>query len=325
MQPLPIDLVRHARLGAFWHRQQSVLTGILDQIIVPGSRIWYLDYPVNTNVGDLLLYHGTEAWLSKRGHQVLRRGSIFDFRFPPIPDGVIIVCQGGGNLGDLYPHQDFREALVRHYPGNRIVFLPQTMHYLSADRLARSTQRLSGHADLHLLLRDRGSLALAREHFPKCNTYLAPDMAVMLYPFPRTIAPRSRRARLCLLRRDRERAATTAVATESCDWSGDWRQLLGARRYIGLRLLQGIIIVLGRFGSSRLTAALWHSASKEIIKHCACSLRGADFIETSRLHGHIFASLLGVPNRLHDNSYGKNSAYYRAWHAAMPLSGRYLT
>jgi pyruvyl transferase EpsO len=47
-------------------------------------------------------------------------------------------------------------------------------------------------------------------------------------------------------------------------------------------------------------------------------------VETSRLHGFIFASLLGVPSRLHDNSYGKNAAYHKSWHTDMPVRGSAL-
>ena len=36
-------------------------------------------------------------------------------------------------------------------------------------------------------------------------------------------------------------------------------------------------------------------------------------VETSRLHGHILSSLLGKPNTVIDNSYGKNANYYYTW------------
>jgi len=37
------------------------------------------------------------------------------------------------------------------------------------------------------------------------------------------------------------------------------------------------------------------------------------FVITDRLHAHVLAVLLGIPNVAIDNSYGKISALYRSW------------
>lgn len=311
-------------MDTFWRRQQSVLTGVLDELIPFASRVCYLDYPVYSNVGDLLIYHGTEAWLAQRHCEVITRRSIYDFRFLPMARDVTILCQGGGNFGDRYRHQALREAVVARYPGNRVVFLPQTLHYRSAARLEQSSQRLNAHGDLHLLLRDRTSHAIAQAHFPRCNTYLVPDMAVMLYPIPCGDAPTERFSRLCLFRRDAERRRQASPPTLGrCDWEGDWKQLLGSH-YIALRVFQALIMLVGRWGPAVQSAILWRRFTARVLRHCVASLHTADCVETSRLHGHILASLLGVPSRLHDNNYGKNSAYYRCWHTEMPIHGQTL-
>jgi pyruvyl transferase EpsO len=36
-------------------------------------------------------------------------------------------------------------------------------------------------------------------------------------------------------------------------------------------------------------------------------------VVTDRLHGHILSVLLGIPNVLMDNSYGKNQSFYATW------------
>ena len=43
-------------------------------------------------------------------------------------------------------------------------------------------------------------------------------------------------------------------------------------------------------------------------------------VTTNRMHCHILASLLGVPNVVFDNCYGKCSAYFEAWHAELPFT-----
>ncbi|EJF08306.1 polysaccharide pyruvyl transferase family protein, partial [Pontibacter sp. BAB1700] len=41
---------------------------------------------------------------------------------------------------------------------------------------------------------------------------------------------------------------------------------------------------------------------------------------TTRLHGHIFSLLLGIPSIFLDNSYGKNSRFYNTWLKDVPQS-----
>jgi pyruvyl transferase EpsO len=323
MQSQPQSNNTQLSLDVFWRQQQRCLLGTLDRVVPPRSAVCYLDYPVYSNVGDLLIYHGTESWLAQRGHDVVSRASLYDFAFARIPEYVTIVCQGGGNFGDLYRHQAFRESVVEHYPANRIVFLPQSLHYHNEAGLHESSRRLCNHTDLHLLMRDTESLGVAERSFPNCRHYLMPDMAVMLHPFPKPDATPRTRQRLCLFRADVERSMTQPTPNGLCDWSGDWKQLLGPR-YIALRALQAGIVLGGMLFPNAVSAAAWHAFTRNIIRHCAIFISTAQLVETSRLHGHILASLLGIPSRLHDNSYGKNSAYYRLWHSDMPLPGQSL-
>ncbi|WP_295543734.1 polysaccharide pyruvyl transferase family protein [uncultured Thiohalocapsa sp.] len=300
----------------FWERQQRELTSVLTSLIPAGSRVLYLDYPVHTNVGDLLVLAGTERLLRRSQLRVVARHSIHDFRFPQLEPGIVLLCQGGGNFGDLYKHQAFREKVVSSYLRHRIVFLPQTIHYRGSRRLQQSAQVLNAHADLHLILRDHASFALARRYFAHCRTYLAPDAAAMLYPLCVSGKRASPGPRLCLWRTDVEARPDEPPAAVHCDWAGDWRSLLGYRHWL-LRGIQGVIMLLGRFTPDAV-AAIWRAMAGRAVQHCAATLSQATFVETSRLHGHILATLLGVPNRLYDNSYGKNRAYYECWHADHP-------
>ena len=58
---------------------------------------------------------------------------------------------------------------------------------------------------------------------------------------------------------------------------------------------------------------MWYHHSMDVITRCQNIFLNYDNIITSRLHGHIFACLLGIPNEVCDNSYGKNSGYYNQW------------
>ena len=47
--------------------------------------------------------------------------------------------------------------------------------------------------------------------------------------------------------------------------------------------------------------------TQRIVKRVAQVFLANDKVTTTRLHGHIFSCLLEIPNRVCDNSYGKNN------------------
>lgn len=74
------------------------------EVVPPKSEIYYIDYPVYNNGGDLLIMKGTEAFFKDNDIKVLRRYSVWDVPFPlDIPRNAIIVLQGGGNFGIYIP------------------------------------------------------------------------------------------------------------------------------------------------------------------------------------------------------------------------------
>jgi len=303
-----------------WKGMHTTLRAALDRC-VPGDRpLVYLDYPVHRNVGDLLIYQGTRKWLTERSAQVLGSWNVRNFAFPELPAGNVILLHGGGNFGDLYPvHQAFRERIVRRYPANRIVVLPQTLHFSKAASLNATADILNAHRDLHLLVRDPYSQEIVQNHFTSSSCQLAPDMASFLYPLTDVSPENDHTGTLYLLRRDIEATSGDASAAASDVDSVDWADLLGSYRWT-MRAFQTANLLFGRRMPGRLFEARWHEVARRAIEHCATEFRANGHIVTSRLHGHILASLLGIPNTLLDNSYGKNSRYYDAWHASLPFA-----
>jgi pyruvyl transferase EpsO len=114
---------------------------VLNSVLPEGCEVVFLGFPTYLNVGDLLIEQGTERFFQSRRcrvrgrysdkycWQLLQRG-----KMPRIGGGTVLVLQGGGNFGDLYGmHQPTREAIVRNYPRNRIVLLPQTAFFKRAE------------------------------------------------------------------------------------------------------------------------------------------------------------------------------------------------
>ncbi len=319
----PPDPPTQEELESFWSGQQHMLGDLLAAKIPAGATVAMLDYPVHGNTGDHLIMLGTERWTIRHGLNVVGRWHADNFRYPRFSKDTILVCHGGGNLGDLYRYQRFRERVIRAYPDHRVVILPQTIYYRSPERLQQSAAQMRSHADLHLFVRDRRSLELAREAFPTCHSVLAPDMAAFLFPLEQQLdceLPRTARRELfCLFRRDMERTDVAARAGLKGQRCLDWDDLAPQHRLFIL----GVIAcgyAFGKIVPHRYAARWWHNFCRRRAVHAAQEMAASKCVLTNRLHGHILACLLGVPNLVFDNSYGKCTDYFQAWHESLSFT-----
>jgi pyruvyl transferase EpsO len=304
-------------LAAFWTDQQARLAETLAPAVPAGSTVALLDYPVHGNTGDHLILLGTEQWLRSINANVLGRWHVDNFPFARLPPETILLCQGGGNFGDIYRFQRFRERVIGAYPDHRIVMLPQTIHYRDPARLRHSAAVLANHRDLWLFVRDRRSLSIATDAFANARPQIAPDMATFLFPVDETLGctlpEEPSRDVLNFFRRDRERTATP-VRT-SIDWDDiDPHHRLFVLGSIATGFLFGTIIPAG------YASRFWLDFCRGRVLRAARLVADHRLVITNRMHCHILASLLGVPNVVFDNSYGKCSAYFDAWHAELPFA-----
>src|SRR5262245_47802474 len=104
----------HAALMAALGERHDALA----DIVPPGAPGIYFDVPVHHNVGDLLIYAGTEALLARFGWRVTHRFSVFDYShfLDAVTDEHVLLLHGGGNMGDLWPeHEPMRQDLLRRF------------------------------------------------------------------------------------------------------------------------------------------------------------------------------------------------------------------
>lgn len=289
------------------------LVGLLK--FLPTDRpVVYLDYPVHLNFGDLLIMRGTERFFRIYGHRIISRAAYMNFvagAASPITPETIIALHGGGNFGDLYPvHQNFREAMVRRFPNNRIVVLPQSVYFSSPLALERSARIFRQHRDLFLCVRDHASLRQVGAKFTE-NVVLMPDMAHQLWRAARPPHVEGGRT-LKLLRTDVEAVEPrqpVAAHEPSMDWL-DFHPRWSCRIFGRILWLHGLEGKVGRkLGAQRL----WSRYCDLLHRHMEARLVEYDQIITSRLHGMIFALLLGKRVRYLDNLYGKLNGYATTW------------
>lgn len=285
------------------------------------SRIVLLDAPDYPNVGDQAILLGELAFLRRHFPQASLHLASYKTYHPALDDVIrsadLILLQGGGNFGDIWPlHHDFRLMVLEKFREQRIIHFPQSI-YFSDDALEERTRRaIAGCRSFHMVVRDQRALEFAREKLD-CAATLCPDMAFAMGPLSPS---RSVIDVFCLFRTDKEllepKAKQVSQLLREAGRSHqveDWiQEQAGARLYHA---------VLRRLARRRLSTSAAFSYGQHLFAVYARARmrRGIDLLSrgevvmTDRLHGFIIATLLGRPTFVWDSLDGKISAFHRAW------------
>lgn len=269
-----------------WEPVMRALKAELDRIleVIPrGSRIWYVDYPVYGNIGDLLIMLGTERFFEENRIEVVARYSMHDFpRRPRVPAGCIVVLQGGGNFGDIYQATElFRERVIAGCHNSRVVVLPQTVHFRTQGAVDRMVSVLGQHPDLHVYVRDRESLAFLRHVLPATHVEMAPDMAHYLWPLLWDDQYDPGRPTLYLMRTDEEQTVRPFIDFPANTYT-DWPKLLTKRDrlfILNLIRLQKLSACVGM--ASLPTASWWQGAAVELVNRALILYRQHGMVDIS--------------------------------------------
>ena len=308
--------INHQRLMQRLMSHHDVIASLVRQ-----CPVHYVNIPFHGNIGDLLIMQGTLVYLRENYIRLMQISGSFNFDHSLVGKHDVIMFHGGGNFGDLYINEQktFERAVVR-FPGKRIIVLPQTIYFKSPRAYAACCDLLARHSDLHIFVRDKRSYDLAQRM--SRYVYLAPDMAHQLWKIER-ITRRPAKGYLGLLRTDAE-AISDSGKIRTCsrsvqhgfDWVTDWPVLVGRREMV-VFMMSRFLSVLHSNGLNKglatLASRLWIKWASMFVQDAVKLFSGYEYIITDRLHGHILACLMSIPNTLVDNSYGKNSGYFSQW------------
>ncbi len=305
---------------------RDVIYTTLDPIIDDDYSL--LDIPDYNNIGDNLIWEGELDYLSRLPLKKIYESNCWIFRDQDLPQKGIILLQGGGNFGDLYPEsQNLKIHLIQKYTNRKIVIFPQSIHYNSIENFNTDLKVLHLHPNLHICVRDQESYNLLTSNGLK-NIYLIPDMAFCIefskYKLPSNT---STGKNLLMKRKDKElqnqeflnKIIQENTPIDILDWptfniSKNLHRFLYRRERYN-RILSKKLITVSFLNSLVDTRFGLKSKSQKdnYIKTGINFLNQYDSIFTTRLHGLILAILLDKNVTIIDNKHKKLSRFYTMW------------
>ncbi len=281
-----------------------------------------LDLPYYDNPGDTLIWEGTLEFLKEiRGKCRYAAGK--DNYVPgKVKPGLTVLLQGGGNFGDLWPaHQEFRKRVIESCRDNRVIVLPQSVHYQDYANLKADAEFFKAHPGVIICVRDRKSQEILEADFPN-RILLVPDMAFFADVAKYRGAVASESGRTLLAKRvDKEAPADADFsvvpgAAEIRDWP--MVETYPASLYEGLEhKLRRCRRVKKWFGvdlAARTVDRYWHRVMRPAyVREAVEFIDRYDEVWSTRLHVTILSMLLGKRVHVIDNSYNKTRNFLETW------------
>lgn len=199
-----------------------------------------------------------------------------------VRDSDVLAIPGGGNMGDLYPHEEqARLAVVSAFPNNRIVSFPQSTLFDSKSAILESAAVYHAHRNLTMMFRDHTSHDFARRYLHD-DSIAVPDIVFSsAFPYPFQAAT----GETAVIQRD---------DAEKLDASSALFDRVRSQRTT--REMSTI---------AEPTTLLSPSDAGAKVYALVDALRASGGLVTDRLHGVILGIQAGVPVVAADNSYGK--------------------
>ena len=299
----------------------SQLRNLIHNTLIPliDHDFYLLEAPYYNNIGDTLIWQGEMDFLKLIPHKCKGVYSGDTFLYPEISKDDILLFQGGGNFGDLYPwNHDFKMDVIKHYPKNKTIIFPQTIWFEKEENLQACADFLSEHMNVIICARDQVSYNVFKERFQN-KIIMLPDMAFCI-DMEKWDIPDIGGRDLFLKRNDGELKSygyMSELESRSNVDVTDWPTML-VKDVWQTKLLQRFKIYAHRsprFFTCKVCDLLgryWYRPF--LINTGVKMLRSHNNIYTTRLHTAILSVLLEKKHiEFFDNSYGKNKNFYDTW------------
>lgn len=279
-----------------------------------------LDLPYYTNIGDTLIWEGTKEFLSTIPYRCLYATDMNFFIERKLSTETIILLLGGGNFGDKYrEHTAFRKRIIKLYPRNKIIILPQSVYYKDEYNLKNDVEFYSQYHNVTICTRERFSYEFIKRNFVYNRTILVPDLAFYINidkynissSFGKTLFVRRLDSEL-LSESDYSKVPKDA---DVYDWPTYYSEGLYLKTiYYIFRCLKFLSSICGRRLKNKLEDIKRNVFyRKKYVQMGVDFLSQYDTIYSTRLHVMILAVLLGKRIYIYNNETGKLANFYNTW------------
>lgn len=251
------------------------------------KKIVLLGVPEYGNIGDIAITYAEVQFLKDNfgEYELLEileddiKGRIPEIK-NIISDEDILFLQGGGNMGDEYiSFEETRRLVVNSFPNNKIVIMPQTIHFSDTENgnieLKKSKEAYNNHKYLTVIAREKVSYEMMKKVFNNTNVILAPDIVMYL---DKTNASIKREGITLFLRNDAEKVLSEESSKEIEEiGSKYYKKIMNSDTHIGDEL--------------KITKEI----REKVLEAKLQEARKSELIITDRLHGMIFAAITSTP------------------------------
>jgi exopolysaccharide biosynthesis predicted pyruvyltransferase EpsI len=304
----------------------------LDQRVPRGSRVAFLEFPYDTNVGNHMMWLAGMRYFEEREVEVVYSTHINGFDADAmgraIGDGLIIF-NGGVGLSALWPrHTELKRVVAGRFPNNPLLVFPSTVSFRNREEAESVKDVFGAHPRVTVFARDAETHRVIGETFQGIETVLVPDSAWMLAMQPRR--NHASHAVTWLVRNDHESIGYEPPKhVHTFDWAA--RTLVEPRHFpFGHYCMRaaGAATRLRNSGRSprtaealanRMTHALYGVAARAILESGNDDLDRGRVVVTDRFHAHILAVLRRQNVVLLVDAFGKNQNSYDTWTHRFPI------
>lgn len=209
-----------AKVKRWWTKKTYLLRGYIrvrNQLSETKDPILLASTPEHGNLGDQAITLGMYHILKKifPNRQIIEMPTVLclyikKYHLPiPMPDDMMVVCPGGGNLGSLYLNEEeVHRWVANFFCKHSIVIFPQSIYFAQnqqGEQALRESQKAYAQADdLTIMERDAVSYEAGQKIFPRARHMLVPDAANVLGAWRKNYCL-PRRGVCFLLRQDKEK------------------------------------------------------------------------------------------------------------------------
>ena len=254
--------------------------------------------PEHGNLGDHAIVYAEYRILNKTDFSLIEiRNSEYlnnrNWLQKKVDQADIIVIDGGGNLGTLWPNEDDKISdIISRFNQNKVIIFPQTCYYdqnqESMSRLEKNRKIYSDAKDLTIMIRDRISYDFMRDNFPKLNCIFCPDIVLSINQVE---FHESRKGVLLCFRKDREK-----IVDEKIEDS--------IKRYLHE------LNIPFRETSTIINKKVTNKNRNQCLADKWEEFARAKLVITDRLHAMVFSAITGTPCIAIDNQSKKVGGTY---------------